>query len=302
MGTIKKKSLKSLSAGRPPMAKASRTMSRKASRTLINKHHQLEKQLRRAAEQGDSGQQRLLKEEIEKLGGLDKYQKASLQGQSHDRGGDTSKILMQWLPLSQIPQLTRKPRMLEVGALSTTNACSVSGLFDMVHIDLNSQEPGITQQDFMERPLPTEEGERFDIISLSLVINFVPNAADRGRMLARTLSFLKGGASSPPPISSTTTATTATTNVFPSLFLVLPRSCIDNSRYFTDTRLEELMSTLGYSKIEAKLTQKLAYSLWKRGTPESMRPKSFQKEELNPGKTRNNFVITLDRSASAAVA
>ena len=66
--------------------------------------------------------------------------------------------------------------MLEVGALSTSNACSRSGLFEIERIDLNSQAEGITQQDFMERPLPKDSSEQFEIISLSLVLNYVPDA------------------------------------------------------------------------------------------------------------------------------
>lgn len=40
----------------------------------------------------------------------------------------------------------------------------------MTRIDLNSQGPGIEKQDFMDRPLPTSDQSRFDILSLSLVL------------------------------------------------------------------------------------------------------------------------------------
>lgn len=278
----------SLKAGRPPMAKSSRTMSRKASRTLINTHHQLEKRRLQANGKGDKVEEALIEKELAKLGGLGHYQQASLQGQSHDRGGDTSKILMDWLPTDAMKKLSSKFRMLEVGALSTRNACSTSGLFDSVHIDLNSQEPGIQEQDFMERPPPDDESEKFDIISLSLVLNFVPDAAARGKMLQRTLSFLHDL-----PDAATTPETSS---VFPVVFMVLPRSCVDNSRYMTEKRFQEIMNALGYSRTQRKMTQKLAYSLWRKGgTPTTMTAK-FPKQEVNPGRTRNNFVITLDGS------
>ncbi|CAH0016551.1 unnamed protein product [Clonostachys rhizophaga] len=284
MVSTKNQRLKSLKAGRPPLAKSSRTMSRRASRALINNHHQLHKKRRQAIVQGDKATETALNEELAKLGGLEKYQKASLQGQSQDRGGDTSKVLLEWLPVTELRKSERKLRMLEVGSLSTQNACTTSGLFDMVHIDLNSQEPGIEQQDFMERPLPGDESEKFDIISLSLVLNYVPEAEGRGQMLYRTLSFLRETSEqSHPGVVGPT---------FPALFVVLPRSCVTNSRYFTEERLEELMNALGYQKLRDKLTQKLTYSLWKRvGDPADRR--KFPKKELNPGKTRNNFVITL---------
>ncbi|KPM36080.1 hypothetical protein AK830_g10486 [Neonectria ditissima] len=288
---VSKKStrLKSLSSGRPPMVKSSRSMSRKASRTLINTHHQLDKQRRQAAAKGDREGERLITTQMERLGGIDHYQKASLQGQSLDRGGDTSKVLLEWLPVAELKKLDRPLKMLEVGSLSTRNACSTSGIFDVQHIDLNSQELGIKQQDFLDRPLPKDESEIFDIISLSLVLNFVPEPEGRGEMLLRTLSFLRK--------ESDMVEGTAV-DLFPSLFVVLPRSCVDNSRYFTDARLDELMKILGYVRVKTKMTQKLAYSLWRRTAPTFTRLPSFGKKETNPGRTRNNFVMTLKGSAS----
>lgn len=257
-------------------------MSRKASRTLINAHHQLQKQRHQAFIRGDQETEANIAAELAGLGGLGHYQLASLQGQSIDRGGDTSKVLLAWLPVMELRK-SRPLRMLEIGALSTSNACSTSGIFDIVHIDLNSQEPGIQQQDFMQRPLPKDKGDRFDILSLSLVLNFVPDAAARGQMLLRTLSFLREEGDGPSVDGA----------LFPCLFVVLPRSCIENSRYFTDVRFTELMALLGYSKIQSKLTQKLAYSLWRRATALPTSHPSFSKQEINPGRTRNNFVMTL---------
>lgn len=284
---------KSLQAGRPPTAISARqSMSRKASRTLINKHHHLRKKQRQAIVEGDFKAEAAIKKEISSLGGLKRYQQASLQGQSIDRGGDTSKILLQWLPIARIKTLLQKPRMLEVGALSTQNACSTSGLFEMEHIDLNSQDPGILEQDFMQRPLPELTSDKFDIISLSLVLNFVPDAESRGQMLLRTLSFLRcnnnDGAGELAELPGLP---------FPSLFLVLPRSCVDNSRYFTDSKLKSLMEALGYSMQCCKKTQKLSYSLWVRDLATDLAKLHFPKVEINPGRSRNNFSITLSEVA-----
>ncbi|KAI5457896.1 putative methyltransferase-domain-containing protein [Mariannaea sp. PMI_226] len=283
---------KSLASSRPPTVKSSRSMSRKASRALINTHHQLDKQRRQAAAKNDKKAVEQISEEIAKLGGIDRYQKASLQGQSVDRGGDTSKVLLEWLPVTELKKRDRPLRMLEVGALSTRNACSTSRLFDMQHIDLNSQEPGIKQQDFMDRPLPKQETELFDIISLSLVLNFVPEAEGRGQMLLRTLSFLRDTSEAP---------SGAAGKFFPSLFVVLPRSCVQNSRYFTDDRFDELMTVLGYTRMKTKMTQKLTYSLWLRVGSAPKKLPIFSKKELNPGRTRNNFVMTLNSSSSQSV-
>lgn len=288
MGVSRKKTHKSLSQGRPPQFKSTNaSISRRAARTLINKHHTLEKRRQQALKNGDEASAAAASAEIAALGGLDRYQQASLLGQSKLRGGDSSIILLEWLApflssREKVPR-TSRIRMLEVGALSTDNACSTSGYFDNVRIDLNSQEPGILKQDFMERPPPSGPEERFDIISLSLVLNFVPDPASRGDMLRRTTEFLRE-----PSVAA------RREEPYPSLFLVLPRSCVLNSRYCTEERLEQIMLSLGYSKAESKTTQKLVYYLWKLNTPSpSAHDRTFPKKEVNAGPKRNNFAISL---------
>lgn len=289
MGVSRKKTPKPLSQGRPPRFKSTNaSISRKAARSLINKHHTLEKRRQQALKNGDEASAAAASAEIAALGGLDRYQQASLLGQSKLRGGDSSTILLEWLApfLLSRKEEPRSPciRMLEVGALSTDNACSTSGYFDNVRIDLNSQEPGILKQDFMERPLPSDPGERFDIISLSLVLNFVPDPASRGSMLRRTTEFL----CKPSSVAHTRE------EPHPSLFLVLPRSCVLNSRYCTEERLEQIMLSLGYYKVESKTTQKLVYYLWKFNTPaSSAQNRTFPKKEVNAGPKRNNFAIVI---------
>ena len=174
-------------------------------------------------------------------------------------------------------------RMLEVGALSTTNECSKSGLFSMERIDLNSQDDGILQQDFMERPLPTEDSERFDIISLSLVLNFVPEADGRGRMLQRTLEFLRAPTYPRPPPQIG--------ELFPCLFMVLPAPCVTNSRYMDEHLMETIMGSLGYKKTHSKITNKLVYYLWTRTEDHAKPGATFGKKEIRSGASRNNFAI-----------
>lgn len=297
MGVSRKKTPRALSQGRPPQFKSNYTsMTRKAARTLINKHHALEKRRQQALRSGDKTEAAAASAEIAALGGLDRYQQASLLGQSKVRGGDSSAVLLEWLApfFSTVEKHSSSNRikMLEVGALSTTNTCSTSGRFDNVRIDLNSQEPGILKQDFMERPLPTGASERFDIISLSLVLNFVPDPVGRGDMLRRTTQFLRRPPTHTSPVGE---------RPFPSLFLVLPRSCVLNSRYCTEERLRQIMSSLGYSKVESKTTQKLVYYLWVLGpAASSAQQQEFPKKELNPGPARNNFAIVLKSNSRTA--
>ncbi len=289
MGVNKKRQPKSLAAGRPPTLQRPKSITRKATKALINKHHLLEKRKQQAIARGDKTEEAAIESEIRVLGGLESYQQASLQGQRHDRGGDSSRVLVQWLEtcLSSSGSSSGTPlRMLEVGALSTQNACSKSGRFEIERIDLNSQEEGILQQDFMERPLPRNDSERFDIISLSLVLNFVPNPDGRGEMLRRTVRFLHG------PERYTTTTTTFNTH-FPGLFLVLPAPCVTNSRYLDEERLVAIMVALGYTKIASKTTQRLVYYLWKRDSEPSTSSAAFPKREIRSGSSRNNFAIAL---------
>lgn len=297
--TRKKKSKLQLTAGRPPILQKPKSINRKATKALINQIHILEKRKKQAAQSGDRACEVKLAAEIAALGGIETYQQASLQGQRSDRGGDSSRVLMEWLkPVEkELKSLAGRSgdascrlRMLEVGALSTTNACSRSGLFDIQRIDLNSQGEGILQQDFMERPLPRDDSERFDIISLSLVLNFVPEPQARGDMLLRTLDFLRR----PAGLRHVTRADLKPH--FPSLFLVLPAPCVSNSRYLDDAKLSDILASLGYEVTRSKTTLKLVYYLLTRTaeTPPLLSSRlAFTKKEVRSGSSRNNFAVIL---------
>jgi len=281
MATKKKKTkLKSLSHGRPPTAKPLRSISSKATRTLIRSHHALEKAKTKAATEGDTALAVAIQLQIDAQGGIEGYQRASLQGQSNDRGGDSSRIIPS---LRDRDAKGGRPKLLEVGALSVNNACSRSKLFDVERIDLNSQAEGIMQQDFMERPLPLIEKEKFDVISLSLVLNYVPDALGKGKMLLRTLEFLKKRSIYEEGVEQ----------FLPSLFLVLPAPCVLNSRYMDEAKLEAIMESMGYVSVRKKLSNKLVYYLWRMETPVAKPLKLFKKVEIRSGKDRNNFAIVL---------
>lgn len=280
-----------LKSGRPPTAhRSSATLSHKATSSTIRSFHQLSKALASAARKGDVELADELRRRIENLGGLDRYQKASIQGQATDRGGDSSIVLVQWLrdlDSARTGKQQHDLRLLEVGALSTTNACSRSGPFDTIErIDLQSQRPGILQQDFMERPLPATDDEKFDMISLSLVLNFVPSPVGRGDMLRRTCKFLRSGSHT-------------SEGVMPALFLVLPAACTTNSRFLNDELLIRIMMSLGYVMQQRKQTSKLVYYLWiLRQSHKSGATQKFAKREVNPGPGRNNFCVVLEDKES----
>jgi 25S rRNA (adenine2142-N1)-methyltransferase len=66
-----------------------------------------------------------------------------------------------------------------VGALKPDNYRAYSSWIDATPIDLRSRHPSIVEQDFLLLD-ETENHEKWDSISLSLVLNFVPDARERG--------------------------------------------------------------------------------------------------------------------------
>ncbi|KAL8803960.1 MAG: hypothetical protein Q9223_005977 [Gallowayella weberi] len=284
-----------LSHTRPASAHKKTSLSSQATRSLIRKHHTLQKQLHSALLNGDEASAETLRAELAASGGLEKYQEASIQGQCPERGGDSSKVLMGWISgfLSQETHGVTEHghfRILEVGALKVDNACSRSEMLDVTRIDLHSQHPDIQTQDFMELPVPSPgiiNRDGFDIVSLSLVVNYVGNAVARGDMLKRVSSFLRFDRH----VDNNAEAQT----VFPALFLVLPAPCVTNSRYMDEERLGGIMKSLGYVKSRRKLSKKLVYYLWHyMGTSaEKMQGVDFKKQEIRPGASRNNFTIII---------
>lgn len=306
----------SLRKGRPPLLENSklqaaentsvnaRRKSAKATRSLINKHHQLQKQRSLALAAGNLSSVKAIDDEIERLGGLSAYQAASLTGQDKDRGGDSSVKLVEWLRKHEVVRVKDASndenayRVLEVGALSSDNAISLaigSGIDSVKRIDLHSQDPRTIEEiDFMDLSLPKTEQDQIDILSLSLVLNYVPHASQRGAMLRRTTQFLRNRTESIVESQEDTHGPeSAVENALPCLFVVLPLPCMENSRYMTHQHFIVLMRSLGYHLIEHHDSQKLCYMLFKLKPGNIAASSNFGKIELRSGKSRNNFAIVL---------
>ncbi|KAF5387160.1 hypothetical protein D9615_001694 [Tricholomella constricta] len=134
-----------------------------------------------------------VKHQISELGGLEEYQRLSAVGQGTDRGGGSEKVLIGWLKdMGVHKRCPPKLRLLEVGALKPDNYRSCSSWVDVTPMDLRSRHPSILEQDFLQLEME-EHREKWDAISLSLVLNFVPEAKDRGRMLRLAHDFLMPG-------------------------------------------------------------------------------------------------------------
>ncbi len=318
-----------LSSTRPPRihskATSSKNLSSHITRTLIRTHHHLQKCLSAALSAGHTELAASLQAKIAAHGGLALYQRASLLGQSVERGGDSGRVLKEWVEELLSPpediksrnsrekkgenasQRRGKIKMLEVGALKVENVCSRSSLFAVERIDLHSQHASIKTQDFMQRPLPSSADEYFDIVNLSLVLNYLGTPIARGNMLRRAEKFLrrppnpqvptKGGfegaveeEESPNPEE----ATDPKTVLVPSCFLVLPAPCVTNSRYLDEERLEAMMGSIGYMRVRRKMSVKLVYYLFRlsqKPVASTNTKGDFGKKEIRKGAKRNNFTI-----------
>ncbi|CCE65651.1 hypothetical protein TPHA_0M00760 [Tetrapisispora phaffii CBS 4417] len=215
--------------------------------------------------------------EIVNKGGLSNYQSASRVGQDNKRGGDSSKLLVKWL-LDDL-QLTSIDRVLEIGCLSSQNHISKFKIVNGIErIDLQNinNDKKILKQDFMERPLPKGPEEKFDLISCSLVLNFVNTPLDRGRMLLRFNDFLLDRG---------------------YVFIVLPLPCLNNSRYMNSDTFCQLMKHLGFEKLQYTETHKICYMLFQRTmgySPNCNSVSTFsRKTKLSDKPGMNNFTILL---------
>lgn len=215
--------------------------------------------------------------------GLANYQIASRMGQDSNRGGDSSKILIQWIKelIESKEQDNAELCALEIGSLSKNNKISTSGIFNpVIRIDLNNSndDEGIIRQDFMKRPIPKTDKDRFDLISCSLVLNFVPTALERGDLCQRFKFFLKQD----------------TKEAY--IFIVLPLPCLSNSRYMSTDRFHKLMQSLGYTNIRYHEAKKVCYMLYKRHDLNenlSLTKLFYKKQQSRDGHKMNNFNILL---------
>ncbi|KAJ2781804.1 25S rRNA (adenine2142-N1)-methyltransferase [Coemansia javaensis] len=253
--------------------------------TLTKEHSKLAAQQARAGSAAEAAalepQIAAVSREMARLGGLDWYQRASLLGQSRRRGGDTSRWLVP--RLRELRLDAQGPlRLLDVGALSCLNYARERAWIHATPIDLHAQEPGIHEHDFFDIAIGAGSASPlfrapFDVVCLSLVVNFVGDPAKRGAMLRHAARLLVPGG---------------------HLFLVLPRPCIDNSRYLDAARLLAIMRHLGFEQRHAHYTAKLAYHLYRLdaaapGAPAEEAGEPRFKKKLLPGAGpgMNNFSI-----------
>ncbi|KAI0256510.1 hypothetical protein BJV78DRAFT_1117288 [Lactifluus subvellereus] len=250
---------------------------RRTSRTVIRKFHSLLKQQQGA--QGDTLAN--VNREIEELGGLETYQRMSCIGQSSDRGGGSEKVLIGWLKQLGWAAADRKEkgkhRLLEVGAVRPDNYRACASWMNVTAIDLHPRHPSILEQDFLLMDHQSKHRGAWDIISLSLVLNFIPDGKDRGRALIQAHSMLRSGG---------------------LCFLSLPLPCVNNSRYMTLEHMRELMDMIGFSQLEERWKPggKMIYWLYQKRPlqrAESRVDERFSRKKVLRQGDRNNFCVLL---------
>ncbi|CBQ70618.1 conserved hypothetical protein [Sporisorium reilianum SRZ2] len=258
----------------------------------IAKFHTLLKQLEQAktAEEKDE-----IQAGLDSLGGLAQYQAWSLTGSAKAGQTPTSKWCME--ALATVYQHGRdqpKFRVLDVGAITGT-AYTKYRWVDATSIDLHPQGDNVLKYSFFDFPVPTAEAETYNMVALSLVINFVGDVRKRGEMLRHVHKYLPTSADVPG-----------------FCFLVLPLSCLTNSRYMNQSHLRSILDSLGFSVLKQSDSAKLSRWLLQRkplaerreaaaknenaapGADDKWDGTVFKKRELNPGKDRNNFAIVVD--------
>jgi 25S rRNA (adenine2142-N1)-methyltransferase len=186
----------------------------KSTQKVISEYHTLLKRisiLQSSANTAGSTEEILkIEERLKELGGLEGYQKASLKGGNKKQGFlKTCQFLLPFLKsirgsicsdvadssADQTIKTTKecnskeKIKLLDVGALDGQTFIKIPWI-QCTNIDLNPQSHLVKKQDFFDRPLPKSNQDRFHVLCLALVINFVPVAQKRGEMLIRCKDFL----------------------------------------------------------------------------------------------------------------
>ncbi|XP_022089892.1 25S rRNA (adenine(2142)-N(1))-methyltransferase-like isoform X1 [Acanthaster planci] len=210
-----------------------------------------------------------LKKCVEELGGLDAYQSASKLGEAHHGNINSAKWVLQKLKELNIrKEKGTKLKLLDVGALDNHYRKQKKWI-DCTAIDLNPQNGCIIKADFFT--FQNDEPMLYDIIVLSLVLNFVGSPARRGEMLKKCRAICK-------PLGH--------------LFIVLPLACLENSRYLSHELFQEMLESLGCNLTASHSSQKLSFVMC-QFTGEPSQRKAFPKTVVRNGIKRNNFSIVM---------
>ena len=244
---------------------------------------------------------------IKNMGGIERYQQASMYGAStHENAGFNASLWVTTeLRRQKIMSGTSNLKILDVGAIDD-QYLSYKDFLEVTSIDINPQSKSVKKYDFFDFAVDYIMGEKdmglggqnapYDVIVLSLVLNFVGCPRRRGDMLALCAhpKILKEQG---------------------LVFVVIPAACVENSRYMELSTLIDLMDSLHFSLVSTKTTKALllcvfrlrnAKQWWSSQAatpPAAVRgdnasffdygAKGFPRRKVRGGKQRNNFSIIL---------
>lgn len=139
------------------------------------------------------------------------------------------------------------------------------------YIDLNPRAAHVVACDFFDFTAASP----FDIVCLSLVMNFVGAPEKRGQMLLHAHALLKAEG---------------------YLYIVLPLPCMTNSRYMNAAHFRQIVETNGYKVVQQYDSTRLSYWLLQRQAGfDATQCTPYAKGLLEDGVKRNNFCIVLKK-------
>ena len=248
-------------------------------RRIINEYHALNKKidsLRRNTSiqmKDRSIQIANLEAKKEKLGGINAYQKASKLGEARHGSFNSAKWILKQIrdfDVCKVNSITTKAteakiRLLDVGALDN-NYRKHQKWIQCTSIDLNPRSDAVVKADFLK----LEGNKLYDVVVLSLVINFEGDVRRRGQMLRKCQQLIMDQG---------------------YLFIVLPLPCLNNSRYLNDDLFVSMMESLGFKTCARHKSRKLSFFMFRKTGHAKV--KSFPKKVLRKGGNHNNFAIIL---------
>ena len=203
----------------------------------------------------------------------------------------------------------RNVNLLEVGAINTqlldaaartrhqSDGCTAERVYrlDVRAIDIRSTDPRIEAMDFFDLPLPdqtnaTDAGgthRPYDVLVNSMVINCVPNPAQRGKMLSLCYRHLRPGG---------------------VCFLTLPKLCLVQSKFMSRCYFEEILTKgVGFEILRdvGRESPKVAFFVLRRPKEDGDGIREWDDQfarvpTLNRDrKFRNTFAVTLNEEEVA---
>lgn len=220
----------------------------------------------------------VLRAELAAAGGLAAYQAASRAGEAAGGAFDASRWVLAELPRAAGDR-SAPLRLLDVGAIVARFPEAVPGCGLRLRprsIDLASDDPAVEQADFFDvAAAAAAAGDTFDVIVLSLVLNFVATPARRGEMLRRAREICADRG---------------------LLFLVLPLASVANSRYCDAARIDAVLRAVGWRVVMQSTSAKLFSVVCEKAPPAPGAAEVValsKRAVVRSGSDRNNFCVLL---------